>query len=125
LNNNLDIKTDYDYLNHVNDVIITSCIAIHGVTQKKNHRICIKILKLDFQNCWTMCIPQKKKGIRFMQGFSTHSQKLWKCMDPQYYYSCHFKYLILHRGISKDDHECETCIRKAPSFKCPKNYNMS
>jgi len=59
-----------------------------------------------------------------MQRFCTHSQKLWKRMDPQYHYSCHFKYIILRRGISKDDHECKTCLRKAPSFKCPKNYDM-
>jgi hypothetical protein len=44
------MKIDYDHPGHVNDVIITSCITIHGVKQKKNPRYTSKFSNHIFQS---------------------------------------------------------------------------
>jgi hypothetical protein len=54
------MKIDYDYPSHVNDVIITSCIAIHGVKK-------IKILDTH-QNSQTIFF-------KFVQLHLTHAKR--------------------------------------------------
>jgi hypothetical protein len=81
-NDNLSMKIGYDFPSHVNDVITTSCIAIYGVKQKKNPRICIKILNHLFQSCSTTYNPHKEmyKTLCLHRVLKTKS---YEQMDPQ------------------------------------------